>query len=116
MNATKQELLDCVDRDRDLLIQFLQEFVRCRSPNPPGDTRDAAGHVCRLLDAHGLAYRLIAPEPTMPNIVASFESGRPGRHLALNGHLDVFPVEDESGWTHAPWSGGLVDGKIYGRG
>src|SRR6266851_4701026 len=27
---------------------------------------------------------------------------RPGRDLALNGHLDVFPVSDGAGWTHDP--------------
>jgi succinyl-diaminopimelate desuccinylase len=99
-----------------MLIRFFQEFIRCRSPNPPGDTRTAARHVCDALDGWKLPYRLIAPQETMPNIVASFEGGAAGRHLALNGHMDVFPVEDESGWTQPPWSGALVDGKVYGRG
>ena len=53
----------------------------------------------------------------MPNIVASFEGGSPGRHLVLNGHIDVFPVADEGlGWSKDPWGGELADGKIYGRG
>ena len=52
----------------------------------------------------------------MPNIVAAFDGGAPGRHLVLNGHIDVFAVEDESRWTHGAWSAALVDGKIYGRG
>lgn len=116
MDSTKQELLSRVDRDRDLLIQFFQEFVRCRSPNPPGDTRDAAKHVCNILDRYKLNYRIIAPQETMPNIVATFDGGEAGRHLALNGHMDVFPVEDEANWTQPPWSGALVDDKIYGRG
>ncbi len=51
----------------------------------------------------------------MPNIVATFAGGKPGRHLALNGHIDVFPV-DSTGWTQDPWGGALVDGRIYGRG
>ena len=38
----------------------------------------------------------------MPNIVATFEGGKPGRHLALNGHIDVFPVGDGAGWSHDP--------------
>jgi succinyl-diaminopimelate desuccinylase len=52
----------------------------------------------------------------MPNIVATFEAGKPGRHLALNGHIDVFPVGDGAGWTRDPWGGELADGRIYGRG
>jgi succinyl-diaminopimelate desuccinylase len=34
----------------------------------------------------------------------------------LNGHIDVFPVGDAVGWTHDPWGGEVIDGKIYGRG
>lgn len=116
MDQVKQRLLQQIDRDRELLISFLRDFIRCRSPNPPGDTREAARHVCALLDARGVEYRIIAPEPTMPNIVATFEGGRPGRHLALNGHIDVFPAGDGAGWTKDPWGAELLDGRIYGRG
>ena len=53
----------------------------------------------------------------MPNIVGSFEGAKPGRHLVLNGHMDVFPADEETErWTHGPWSGTIADGKIYGRG
>ncbi|MBI3707070.1 MAG: M20/M25/M40 family metallo-hydrolase [Proteobacteria bacterium] len=116
MAATKESLLAWIERDRETLIEFLREFVRCASPNPPGDTRQAAAHIRKFLDAQRLAYRVIAPNETMPNIVAAFDCGAPGRHLALNGHIDCFPVEDESGWSQRPWSGALVDGKIFGRG
>lgn len=116
MNADKRELISWVERDREILLHFFQEFVRCRSPNPPGDTQTAAKHVCESLDRWKLPYQVIAPQKTMPNIVATFEAATSGRHLALNGHMDVFPVEDESGWTQPPWGGVLVDGKIYGRG
>jgi succinyl-diaminopimelate desuccinylase len=116
MEPEKRLLLDRIDRDRELLTAFLQEFIRCPSPNPPGDTRIAARHVQQLLDRRGIAYRVIAPNPIMPNIVANFAAHKPGRHLALNGHIDVFPVGSGEGWTRDPWGGDLVDGKIYGRG
>jgi acetylornithine deacetylase/succinyl-diaminopimelate desuccinylase-like protein len=91
--------------------------VRAKSPNPPGDTRLAAAHVTRFLEASGLPFRVIAPEPSMPNIVGSFDTGKPGHHLVLNGHMDVFPADVAAeGWTRDPWGGAIVDGKIYGRG
>src|SRR5215475_15621702 len=105
MEPEKRRLLESIDRDRELLITFLQEFIRCPTPNPPGDTRIAAGHVQKLLDTHGVAYRVIAPNVIMPNIVANFSTGKPGRHLAINGHIDVFPVGSTEGWTHDPWGG-----------
>ena len=55
--------------------------------------------VSDLLDRRGIEYRVIAPQETMQNIVATFAAGKPGRHLALNGHIDVFPVGDGEGWT-----------------
>lgn len=116
MDEVKTQLLARIEEDRDLLVDFLREFIRIPSPNPPGDTRSGARHVCALLDARGIPYRIIAPEETMPNIVATFDCGRAGRHLALNGHIDVFPVGDGAGWTKDPWGAELVDGRIYGRG
>jgi succinyl-diaminopimelate desuccinylase len=116
MDAGKRKLLERIEVDRALLIDYLRDFIRCASPNPPGDTLKAAAHVRKLLDAHGVDYRIIAPNEVMPNIVASFEGGKPGRHLALNGHIDVFPVGDSNGWTRDPWGAELIDGKVYGRG
>ncbi|HJU17806.1 MAG TPA: M20/M25/M40 family metallo-hydrolase [Stellaceae bacterium] len=116
MDSRKTKLLERIDSDRDVLLDFLRGFIRCPSPNPPGDTRAAAAHIRTLLDRHGVDYRVIAPQETMPNIVATFAAAKPGRHLALNGHIDVFPVGDGAGWTQDPWGGALVDGRVYGRG
>ncbi|HVH76875.1 MAG TPA: ArgE/DapE family deacylase [Stellaceae bacterium] len=116
MESRKATLLERIEADREMLLDFLRGFIRCPSPNPPGDTREAASHIRKLLDRRGIEYRVIAPQETMPNIVATFTAGKPGRHLALNGHIDVFPVGDGAGWSQDPWGGALVDGKIYGRG
>lgn len=113
----RQQILAWLDEERDAIIGFLKTLLRARSPNPPGDTLEAAQVVRDYLDAQGLEHRTIDPHPQMPNIVASFEGSSPGRHLVLNGHIDVFPVpESHAGWTHDPWAAEEKDGKIYGRG
>ena len=113
----RKQLLDWIEQDRGLLVDFLRGFVRCKSPNPPGDTRSTAKFITSELDKRGLAYRIISPHPEMPNIVASFDAASAGRHLVLNGHIDVFPVADDGfGWTKDPWGGELIDGEVYGRG
>jgi succinyl-diaminopimelate desuccinylase len=117
MNTLKEQLVRWIDEDRNKIIDFLCDFVRAKSPNPPGDTTLAAAHVASFLEAHQLPFRIIAPQPTMPNIVGSFAGPTPGRHLVLNGHMDVFPVDEQhEHWTHGPWSGAIADGKVYGRG
>jgi succinyl-diaminopimelate desuccinylase len=112
----KQQLLAIVERDRERILSFIQEFVRCRSPNPPGDTRSAARHVSDFLQSNGHAYEEISGHPEMPNLVATTRFAAPGKHLVLNGHMDVFPVGSEANWTKDPWGGERADGHIYGRG
>src|SRR5215831_2490000 len=116
MEGRKAELLQRIESDREVLLDFFRRFIRCPSPNPPGDTREAADHIRQFLTRHRADCRVIAPNEVMPNIVATFEAGKLGRHLALNGHIDCFPVGDGAGWTRDPWGGELVDGRIYGRG
>lgn len=116
MSDLAKILLEEIEAGRDEWIALLQGFVRAPTPNPPGDTVAGAAHLGAFLSAHGLDYRTIAPLPHAPNIVAQFETARPGRHLVLNGHIDVFPAGDASRWKHGPWSGVIENGRLYGRG
>jgi succinyl-diaminopimelate desuccinylase len=116
MRPLEEELLARLEACRARSIAFLQDLLRVPSPNPPGDTRGAANFLQRALGAGGLAPEVFAPHAEMPNIVAAFAGGAgPGRHLVLNGHIDVFPVAAH-GWTKDPWGGEVIDGRIYGRG
>ena len=114
--SDRDTLAGWLDDDRDRLIGFLADFLRADSPNPPGDTLKAARHVIGFLEAGDLDHRIIAPQPTMPNIVAAFDGAKPGRHLVLNGHMDVFPVAAHETWRHGPWSGDIAEGCVWGRG
>ena len=117
MDDTKQALLDRIEADRGMLLEFYTKLVQAKSPNPPGDTREAVAHIRTLLDAQALPYRIIDPHPEFPNVVGAFDCANPGRHLVLNGHIDVFPAGDHETWSHGgPWSGAIEDGKVWGRG
>ena len=113
---SRSDLLAAVDQDQEELLAFLRRLVRAPSPNPPGDTREAADVVSAFLASKGIESSVVAPQPTMPNVVAEFEGGNEGDRLVMNGHLDVFPVGDGAGWTRDPWSGDLEDGRVHGRG
>ncbi|MGZ5908963.1 MAG: M20/M25/M40 family metallo-hydrolase [Reyranella sp.] len=116
MSGLAEILLAEIEAGADEWVSLLQEFVRRPTPNPPGDTRAGTAHLARFLAARGLEHRLIAPLPEAPNLVAQFDAARPGRHLVLNGHIDVFPAGDAGRWKHDPWSGAIEDGRLYGRG
>jgi len=112
----KKQLIAQIDADRTRLVEFLQAFIRCRTPNPPGDTSEAAQLLREHFRSSGVAYEEVAPQADRPNFIADLQTGRPGRHLVLNGHIDVFAVESSDGWARDPWGGELADGRIYGRG
>ena len=112
----KEDLVRLLDRESDRIVEFISKWVSIASPTPPGDTVEAMAHVERLLDEEGIAYDIRCKDDTMPNLVASRKFGDGDKHLALNGHIDVFPVADPEKWSVPPWSGKIVDGKIYGRG
>lgn len=113
---TKDDLLAAIERDRESHLTFLQQFIREPSPNPPGDTRLAAGVVTRYLKQRGIEPSIIAPREDLPNVVSEFNGARDGRRLVLNGHIDVFPVGDGKGWSRNPWSGAVEGGFVHGRG
>jgi succinyl-diaminopimelate desuccinylase len=103
-------------QDRDRILALVQDLVRVPSENPPGDTTRVFAYVADYLEKRGLDYEVVAPQPTMPNLIAAYAGGEPGKHLVLNGHLDVFPAGDPSTWSGDPYSGAVRDGKLFGRG
>jgi succinyl-diaminopimelate desuccinylase len=110
-------LLHWLESERDRQLDFLQQFARIDTANPPGDTRHAADFFRAFLDGEGIAHRIEAPQAAHPNLIATFAGGAgSGRHLVLNGHLDVFPVGDRAAWARDPWSGEIADVRVHGRG
>jgi acetylornithine deacetylase len=55
-----------------------------------------------------------APRDELWGLTVSLPGTAPGR-IALNGHLDVVGPGTEP-WALSPWSGEVVDGRLYGRG
>jgi acetylornithine deacetylase/succinyl-diaminopimelate desuccinylase-like protein len=95
-------------------VQWLREYIRVNTINPPGNEIEGARFLASILDAEGIAYEVIESSPGRGNIVARLEGGaEPG--LVLLHHIDVVPA-DARYWSVDPLSGELRDGHIYGRG
>lgn len=105
-----------LERDADAILELVQKMVQIPSENPPGDTTELTSFLTDYMEERGLDYSIVAPQQHLPNIVSSFEAGNPGKHLVLNGHLDIFPAGDTSQWSDDPFSGAVRDGKLFGRG
>jgi succinyl-diaminopimelate desuccinylase len=110
-----------IDAHFDEEVRFLQALVRVPTDTPPGDNAPHAQHTAELLQAFGLAVEQ-HPVPaaevqahglqSITNLIVRRRFGA-GATIALNAHGDVVPPGE--GWTHDPYGGEVVDGKLYGR-
>jgi succinyl-diaminopimelate desuccinylase len=116
MTHVRETILRWIEEDRNKLIGFLSQFVQIASPNPPGDTRQAAVFLHDTLKAHGVPVEYRSARAELPNVVGTFAGARRGPHLVLNGHIDVFPAGPPETWSRDPWSGAIDAGKVHGRG
>jgi succinyl-diaminopimelate desuccinylase len=116
-----QQLDAWIDAHFDEEVRFLQELVRVPTDTPPGNNAPHAERTAELLKAFGIAAeKHPVPEAevkayglqSITNLIVRRNYGR-GRTIALNAHGDVVPPGE--GWTHDPYGGEIVDGKIYGR-
>jgi len=121
MTTSHDQLDQWIDAHFDEEVRFLQELVRVPTDTPPGNNAPHAERTAELLERMGLAAEkhavpqaqvLAAGLESITNLIVRRPYG-PGKTIALNAHGDVVPPGE--GWTHDPYGGEVVDGKIYGR-
>jgi acetylornithine deacetylase/succinyl-diaminopimelate desuccinylase-like protein len=119
----RYEQLDAwIDAHFDEQVRYLQALVQVPTDTPPGNNAPHAERTAQLLAAMGLpAQQLPVPAAevqaaglqSITNLIVRRRYGDGGRTIALNAHGDVVPPGE--GWTHGPYSGEVVGGKLYGR-
>jgi acetylornithine deacetylase/succinyl-diaminopimelate desuccinylase-like protein len=114
-----QKLFDMVDETTDELVALHQELVRIPSINTGAPDSGNETEVCRLLEKRfneeGITNLTLESAPDRGNFIAHM-GDKDSPRLIFMTHNDVVPIEDESKWDYPPFSGKIVDGKIYGRG
>jgi succinyl-diaminopimelate desuccinylase len=101
--------------DPNEVVSFLRALINVPSVNPPGDVRAAIAVCEEPLRRAGFAIRQESMDETKPNLIAEFGNAD-GPTLCFNAHVDVVPTGETSAWTHPPFGGEILDGRIYGRG
>jgi succinyl-diaminopimelate desuccinylase len=96
-------------------VDLAARLIRCESVTP------AEGGALRLLadELGDLGFECIwlpfgDGAARIQNLYARRGDASP--HFAFAGHTDVVPAGDAAAWQHAPFSGTLADGKLFGRG
>ena len=101
--------------DPDDAVRFAVALIAAPSENPGGTEDEAAAAAAGILESFDGAAAIIRSDAGRPSVVGRIGSGaRP--KLAWNGHLDVVPAGSPESWTHGPWTGEVVGGRIFGRG
>ena len=120
---TAYDKLDAwIDAHFDDEVNYLQALVQVPTDTPPGNNAPHAERTAELLHGFGFeAEKHAVPEwalkeygmASITNLIVRRPYGNGGPTIALNAHGDVVPPGE--GWTHDPYSGEVVDGKLYGR-
>ncbi len=99
----------------DEAINYLQEYLRISTVNPPGNELEAAKFFKRIFDAESIPCQLFEPSPGRGNLLATLEGKGEKRPILLLNHTDVVPAEKKN-WEVDPFAGIIKDGYFYGRG
>ncbi|HEV8313074.1 MAG TPA: ArgE/DapE family deacylase [Burkholderiaceae bacterium] len=110
-----------IDAHFDEEVRYLQALVQVPTDTPPGHNAPHAERTAELLKDFGFtAEKHAVPQQqvreygleSITNLIVRERFGD-GPTIALNAHGDVVPPGE--GWTHEPYGGEVVDGKLYGR-
>jgi acetylornithine deacetylase/succinyl-diaminopimelate desuccinylase-like protein len=96
-------------------VALLQQLLRHRTVNPPGNERALQEELAAELRDAGFEVDLLGRTPERPNLVARLRGKAAGPVLGLLSHVDTV-LADPAEWQRDPWSGDLVDGEVWGRG
>jgi len=101
----------------DLAEDWIQQYLRVDTTNPPGNEMRGAEFFKKILDDEGIENRVFEIAPGRGDLWARIphttaDSKRP---IILLNHIDVV-TSDASHWKVPPFSGELRDGYIWGRG
>jgi acetylornithine deacetylase/succinyl-diaminopimelate desuccinylase-like protein len=98
-------------------VKHLQGLLAIPSVNPPGNEEPAALYLQAILKEEGIKSQVIRTAPRRALLYARLPGTSSEGALCLTNHIDVVPAVPAA-WKDKslPFSGKIIDGKIYGRG
>jgi acetylornithine deacetylase/succinyl-diaminopimelate desuccinylase-like protein len=112
---------DHLQQYADLALEWMQQYLRIDTTNPPGNEMRAVTFLKGILDREGIENRVFEYASGRGDLWARLphtssgpaaESNRP---IILLNHMDVV-TSDASHWQVPPFSGEVKNGYIWGRG
>lgn len=101
----------------DEITNLMQEMIRNKCINPPGNEMKSIQTVEQYLSSYGIESEVFESAPERGNLLAEMKgSGDHPSFMLGPAHVDVVPVENEKDWKVPPFEGAIKDGCIWGRG
>lgn len=95
-------------------VKILQELIQIHSVN--GNEAEVADYLQKLLANHGITAKVDKFGDRRANLIAEIGNSENKQILGLTGHMDTVAVANPDTWQHPPFSGEVVDDRVYGRG
>ena len=111
MNALKEMLEAQISREH--LVEMTSDMIRIPSYyGIPDQETGVAKYIKSVFDAQGIPCELKEVVDGRCNVIATLDSGVPGKTILFNTHMDTV---EPNGWAEA-FEPRIIDGKLYGRG
>lgn len=111
MHNLKETLMAHISEDH--LVEMTSDMVRIKSYHGiPNQETGVAEYIKAFFDANGIPCYLKEVVDGRCNVIATLDSGKPGKTILLNTHMDTVEPND----MPDPFEPKVIDGKLYGRG
>jgi len=106
-----------IEAHSDNFVKDLVKLVKQPSVSAKGEGIEACAKLVeKMMREIGLSTKIFKGEKGNPVVYGEKLSKKSRRTLLFYNHYDVQPPEPLEKWTHKPFSGKIINGKIYGRG
>jgi putative selenium metabolism hydrolase len=96
---------------QEMVVSFAQEIIRINSLS--GQEKAVAEAIAAQMRA--LDYDAVTIDP-YGSVIGVRKGDHPGPRILFDGHIDVVEVQNPEKWRVDPFSGAILDGKLWGRG
>lgn len=96
--------------------ELASKLVQFPTVNPPGDNLNECAHFIKdYFSSQGFSPLVMEFERGWPTVIVENKKDT-GKSVLINGHFDVVPTGDVRKWKYDPFSGKILEERVYGRG
>jgi succinyl-diaminopimelate desuccinylase len=96
-------------------LAITRKLLSFNTINPPGNERDCAEYIGKLLEEGGFKVRFYEFDKKRTSLVARSEGMGGKAPICFSGHIDTVPL-GAAAWSKDPFNGEIDGDKVFGRG